>query len=69
MTQYQCPLSVSRKKVLEFIRAHPGLNTEEIASNWNHVQQVYNAIAYLWSHGFAVRDRITGAITATEIGR
>lgn len=64
---YCRPLSVSKKHVLDYIKAHPGLLTEEIAARWNHIDHAYRAIAFLWMQGFANRDMVTGAITARDM--
>lgn len=64
---YRRPLSTFEKSVLDYIKAHPKSNTEEIAAVWGHSERAYRAIAFLWMSMFADRDVRTGAITAREL--
>jgi len=60
-------LTASEVSVLDYIKAHPGLKSEEIAANWGHSEAVYYALPYLYLNFYADRDPVTMKITAREI--
>lgn len=61
---YRRPLSDIEETILKYITDHPGMNHEEIASQFHNTEVAHMAIAYLCQQGIVYQDLRTQAIYA-----
>lgn len=56
------PLSDIEETILQYIASHPGMNHEEIASQFHNTDLAHMAIAYLCQQGIVYQDLRNQAI-------
>jgi hypothetical protein len=53
--------------VLNYLKAHPGLTTYDVAEKFGHTEATYYAVPYLVWNLYADQDSQTHAITVRDI--
>jgi hypothetical protein len=64
---YRRDLTSFEEGVLNYLKAHPGLTTYDVAEQFGHTEATYYAVPYLVWNLYADQDSQTHAITVRDI--